>query len=489
MGIDQRSLEKFLLAAKNVSCPQDQIKNFLKFGYVPQPKQLEFHAACRAADRESGPDEIGFGGARGPGKSHALFSQMALDDCYRVQGLKCLYLRKIGKQAKEQFEDLRLRVLAGVPHEYKRQEGVLILTDVKSRILLGHFKDEKDIDAYLGLEYDLIVIEETTTLSLSKYKALRDSNRTSKSNWRPRIYNSTNPGNIGHSWYKQKFIIPFQKQSESFTRFIPSTLDDNMFIDSGYKRKVEENTGWKLKAHRYGEWDIAAGQFFDVWNEKIHVLPRDYPIADWWEKFGGYDHGYVHPFVFGAYAVTGDGDVIKYAEAGESRCQPDQIYKKILEVCPEAPQLTIWAGHDIWYPGRDGGPEVVEQFQKLGLSMVKANIDRVQGAQHMRALLDWRANESGEVVKRPRLFIKENCWRTISSIPNMIYDEKNPEDVLKVDANEDDVWAGDDPYDETRYAIMSRWKASQQRNARPDWGSGGWFLEQLRRKGHDIDLE
>jgi hypothetical protein len=61
--------------------------------------------------------------------------------------------------------------------------------------------------------------------------------------------------------------------------------------------------------------------------------------------------------------------------------------------------------------------------------------------------------------------------------------------VLKVDANEDDVWAGDDPYDETRYALMSRWKASQKKKENAGWGTGGWFLEQLKRKGHDIDLE
>ena len=49
--------------------------------------------------------ELGFGGARGPGKSHASFAQLALDDCRRYPGLKTLYLRKVGKQAREQFEE------------------------------------------------------------------------------------------------------------------------------------------------------------------------------------------------------------------------------------------------------------------------------------------------------------------------------------------------------------------------------------------------
>jgi ABC-type Mn2+/Zn2+ transport system ATPase subunit len=44
------SLERLLSKAKATGCPADQIENFLSVGYVPQPKQLEFHAAARSAD-------------------------------------------------------------------------------------------------------------------------------------------------------------------------------------------------------------------------------------------------------------------------------------------------------------------------------------------------------------------------------------------------------------------------------------------------------
>ena len=176
--------------AKAYGLSWDALARFRRFGYAPQPKQIEFHAAARECDKDDGPDQIGFGGARGPGKSHALFAQVALDDCQRYENLKVLYLRKVAKNAREQFEDLRRSVLKFCPHEYKSQTGIISFAN-NSRILIGHFNNEKDVDSYLGLEYDIIVIEEATTLSNSKYKTLRDSNRTSKPNFRPRIYCST----------------------------------------------------------------------------------------------------------------------------------------------------------------------------------------------------------------------------------------------------------------------------------------------------------
>jgi len=54
--------------------------------------------------RPKGPVMIGAGGARGPGKSHAIFSQVTLDDCQRMPNLKALFLRQTGKAAKESLK-------------------------------------------------------------------------------------------------------------------------------------------------------------------------------------------------------------------------------------------------------------------------------------------------------------------------------------------------------------------------------------------------
>ncbi len=191
------ALSRYLTTAAKANCPPDQIRNFRQGEYCAQPKQLRFHAAARLADADGGPTQIGYGGARGGAKSHGLFAQLTLDDCQRAPGIKALYLRKTGTRAREQFEDLRGKVLHSTAHDYKAHLGIVKFPN-GSHLSIGHFKNESDIDNYLGFGYETIAIEEATTLTAMKYQALRDSNRTSRDDFRPRIYTSTNPGGVGH---------------------------------------------------------------------------------------------------------------------------------------------------------------------------------------------------------------------------------------------------------------------------------------------------
>jgi hypothetical protein len=150
--------EEYAAQAVAAGCPEDQVINFGRAGITLQPRQLAASAAARLCDQVGGPTEVGYGGARGGGKSHWLLAQMGADDCQRVAGLKCLLLRKVGKANMEHFEDLRQRLFGRLRHEFSGYRGVLTFGN-GSRIIAGHFQSEKDIDAYLGLEYDVIGIE------------------------------------------------------------------------------------------------------------------------------------------------------------------------------------------------------------------------------------------------------------------------------------------------------------------------------------------
>lgn len=440
------------LTARSLNVPKNQITNFFLRQYIPQPKQLEFHAASRLADEEIGPDQVGFGGARGPGKSHAIFAQIALDDCQRCPGLKVLYIRKVAKNAREQFEDLRRVVLRGVPHEYNRSTGLISFAD-GSRIVIGHFKSESDVDQYLGLEYDVIAIEEATTLSLSKYKTLRDSNRTSKPNWRPRIYASTNPGNIGHGWFKERFITPARRNMETDTRFVFATVDDNRFIDSGYKKKLEDNTGWKLRAYRFGDWDIAAGQFFSTWRHDDHVLPKAFLLPAHWPVWASLDYGFNHPTV--AYLLTeNDGVVYIVGEYwARRRLVPqnaDGIKAMLAKHGVDLKRLRSFeAGHDCFsQKGDSNGKTIADQYQEQGVRLTPANIDRISGAARVLELLGDREHNI-----EARLKIFPACEKLIECLPILQHDPNRPEDVLKVDIDEDGN-GGDDSYDSMRYGLM-----------------------------------
>lgn len=442
------------MTARDLGVPRDQLESFLRGWYVPQPKQLQFHAACRLADLPDGPDQIGFGGARGPGKSHAVFAQIALDDCQRVPGLKVLYIRKVAKNAREQFEDLRRSVLVRTPHDYNRT-GVISFPN-GSRIVIGHFRTEGDVDQYLGLEYDIIVIEEATTLSLAKYKTLRDSNRTSKPNWRPRLYASTNPGNVGHAWFKERFITPARKHQESDTRFVFATVDDNRFVDSGYTKKLEDNAGWKLKAYRFGDWDIAAGQYFSTWNYEAHTC-EPFIIPGHQSVWGCLDYGFTHPTA--SYLLTEfDGNITVTGEHVAAKLLPPDHAAEMKRIAAKhgraATKIRYYAGPDVFANKGDANAKTIaQQYADEGVTLIAAPNDRVSGWGELLKLLGDPARKENPMPAR--ISITRDCVKLIECIPALQHNPNKPEDVLKWDVD-DEGMGGDDPADSLRYGLMAK---------------------------------
>jgi len=435
------------------------MENFIRAQLVLQDRQLVASAAARACDRADGPTAIGYGGARGGGKSHWLLAQMGADDCQRVAGLKCLLLRKVGKANMENFEDLRRRLFGKLPHEFSAYRGVLAFAN-GSRIIAGHFQNEKDIDAYLGLEYDVIGIEEATTLSSRKHQDITTCCRTSKPNWRPRIYSTTNPGGVGHAWYRQKFIVPFQRGAENETRFIPARVTDNRFTNAEYVKVLSNLTGWQKRAWFDGDWDIAAGQFFTTFRREVHVIDSfdDTRAREW---FCALDYGFTHYTVVYLGCTDGDGNTFIVDEHAERLWLPQRHVAGIRAMLARhnvlLPELRRFvAGADVFSKQSDG-TTVAAQYAKLGVRLSCANTDRVNGwAEILQRLGDVDAGI------RPTLFIHQRCARLLDCIPTLQHDPNRPEDVLKVDADDEGVGI-DDAADALRYLIATKPREVRQR--------------------------
>lgn len=449
----QEAAIRMATIAKSAGVPQDSLRRFLSSGYVPQPKQMQFHAAARQCDESDGPTAVGFGGARGPGKSTGVLAQIGLDDCQRVPGLKWLYLRRVGKAARESFEDLRLKLLMGVPHEYK-QSGVIQFQN-GSRIITGHFQNERDIDNYLGLEFDGVGLEEATQLTAKKKQQILTCVRTSKPNWRPRSYLTFNPGGIGHSHIKQEFIKPWRENTEKQTRFVFATFRDNAFLNPEYVHVLDALVGWERLAWRDGDWDIAAGQFFSTWNYDVHVIkPYDVSHLDAW---GGFDYGFTH--MTACYPMVSDDGVLTIVgEHAEAKRLPGYHAEAIKQLGQRLNLKDEWlrkiyAGKDVFAnKGDEQGKTIADQYKACGIKLLPANMDRISGASEILSRLgDVNANPP----IRPTIKIFNTCVRLIECLPGLQHDPHRPEDVLKVDADED-AQGGDDPYDAIRYGVMAR---------------------------------
>lgn len=445
------SIESYVRAAKDAGCPPDQIRNFLRANLVLTPKQLRAAAHCRQCDRPDGPTDIGYGGARGGGKSHFWVAQAVCDDMVRFPGLKGLYLRKVGKSAKEAVDDLRRDVLHSTPHEWT--SGVLRLPN-GSRLISGHFRNEGDIDAYLGLQYDFAIIEEATQISEAKQTRINTCVRSAKPGWRPRKYYGTNPGGVGHGWFKKLFIEPMRRGAEKFTRFVQATIRDNPFVNPEYRSSLESLTGWLRKAWLDGDWDVMSGQFFATWSREHHVVPAIGRIPSHWRCWLSLDYGFRHYTVVYLMAEDSQGRIFVVDEHAEQRWLPEQHCQAIDAMLARhgldrARVETFVAGGDVFQTDRDAG-SVADDYAARGYSLERANMARVPGAAMMlRLLRDPRAG------LEPLLFVCESCPMLIEQIPAMIHDEHRPETPRKVDADEDGK-GGDDAYDSARYGVMYR---------------------------------
>jgi hypothetical protein len=441
--------------------PADQIERFENAGIILQPKQLEFCAWARRMDTnehidgEQGAPELGIGGARGGGKSLVVFAQAAIDDCRRFPGIKVLYLRKVGKKAREQMLDLQKAVLTHVKHT--ATDGLIRFPN-GSKIIMGHFNHEKEIFNYLGMGYDIIIVEEFTTLSKRVRQALRDSNRTSVRGMMPRMYNSTNPLGVGHQWYKQHFIIHERKYGDILNRrrkFIQATVDDNRFINVDYVGNLEENTGAELRAYRYGDWDVSAGAYFVVWDYELHTrepmkVPRNWPM---WASM---DYGLKHWNMI-YFHTKFDGIIYTFHELAHREHYVAEIVPDIQTALSlydrKMDDLEIFlVGSDVFARRGEAKKTVAQQYAELmpGIKMTAAVTgpgSRVAGAHHIAKLL---GNPKRDIP--PSVLITRNCARLIDCLPSLERNPNNPEDVRQVDMS-DDGQGGDDPYDAWRYGI------------------------------------
>lgn len=442
--------EIFAKACNKAGLPAQHGKHFYAYRNFLQPKQLQFAAAALSCDRPDGPTDIGYGGARGGGKSYCALAVVSFD-CMRHAGLKYLFLRKHLKSAKEAFGDLRRAVLRNVPHVYREHAGLVEFPN-GSRIVLGHFGNDKDVDKYLGLEYDGAAIEEATTLTAKKIQLIKTVVRTNKADWRPRAYYTTNPGGIGHGDFKRKFIMPYQRNEETATRFIPSTVDDNAMVNADYRKELDALTGWEYRAWRLGDWDIAAGQYFSNFRSDLHVIdPFDVPED--WPVWGGFDYGFTHYTTFYLFTKGDDGKVFVIGEHAQRKALPAYHIEQIKGLATRTVGSwervqSVFAGPDV-FGKRGAETTIAEQYQQQGINLIPANNDRISG---WTAILNAMGDSERSVA--PRLQIVNNCAGLIQCLPELQHDPNRPEDVLKVDTD-DDGNGGDDYADGFRYGFMN----------------------------------
>lgn len=402
--------------------------------------------------------ELGLGGSRGGGKSEAGRVFLIEPSYVKHSRYRFLVIRQHAKdladwidKAKVMYQPLNADFI-GNPCEIRFPSGAIGRT--------GHLKDKKAFEQYLGHEYHKMLIEECTLIpSEEYYLKLLSSCRTTIPELAPQVLNTTNPGNAGHIWYKQRFISkcvnkPYLDPKTGRWRiFIPATVEDNptlMKNDPSYVKWLE-GLPEKLKmAWRYGSWDAFEGQFFDEWDETFHVY-EPFNIPKHWPRFRAMDWGFSDHFCCLWFAVGPENHIFVYREFYRNRLTDSEYAQMIMSMSKypdgsdERIEYTVGDPSSFWVKNPDTGVPRYETFQINGIGMLPANNDRIQGWSRVREYLQVREMEGRQ---KAWLHISKECTNLIRTLPALVHDDLKHEDVA--DGSEDH------PPDALRYGCMSR---------------------------------
>ena len=387
-------------------------------------------------------DEVLFGGAAGGGKSYGQLIDAFLF-ALKYAGSKQLMLRRTYPELEKSLIRVSYDLYPREVYSYNRSGHVGRFRN-GSILDFGYCDSESDVYKYQSAEYDVIRFDELTHFTEQMYLYL--ISRVRGANDFPKhVKSSTNPGSVGHQWVKKRFItIGAPDVVHSFkggTRlFLPSRVQDNRFLlehDPEYIRRLENLSERDRKALLYGSWDITDGQYFSEWDEAVHVC-EPFPIPEGWRRYVTMDYGLD---MLAAYciALDGQGRAYVYREHCESGLIVSEAARAVAELagCAGANGCAgadggerieaFFAPPDMWNRRQETGKSVAELFAEQGVYLAKANNDRVQGWYNVKEWLRPRLDVDGE--KRAGLVVFRGCEHLIESMPALLVDPRNPNDV------------------------------------------------------------
>ena len=144
---------------------------------------------------------------------------------------------------------------------------------------------------------------------------------------------------------------------------------------------------------REGNWDVFAGQFFDVWNQARHTISRhDIKIESWNPRWVSGDWGFQHPGCYHFHAKVGRR-TITYAELWAKQMNERRPAETLTEIAGQDHISAFYLSPDAWAKRSDAFP-VAQQIGDALVSMnskvpypIQASTDRIGGARLLYKML------------------------------------------------------------------------------------------------------
>jgi phage terminase large subunit len=398
---------------------------------------------------------IFYGGARGGGKSH-LARCAAMLSAAQNPGLRVVAVRTTYPELYEVFIS---RILTDFPEEewgykYRAKERVAIF-DNGSMVFFRPIEHGHDLKKVLGLEYQLIVIDEANQLPESYIHKIKGSLRRPVGDFLPTMLMTGNPGGVSDTYFKTRFVAPDYsywtkaelKEADKYI-FVPAKVWDNPFAGEDYIERLKGLADEGLrKKWLDGDWSVISGQFFDMWNPDVHVV-EGFDIPSDWHVVVGLDMGRgSHPSAAVWCAQDPDtGNVYVFDELVSYSPFEDFLEEfREVEESHTASLSVVCADPSMWVKAHEKREEVSPAMAlMMYYPVVKANNDRVNGWRIVKMWLHYNAERG------PALRVFERCTELIRTIPLQQYAESHDGTKEDIDTRKED-----DVVDALRYALTS----------------------------------
>ena len=368
-----------------------------------------------------------FGGAAGGGKSYAQLID-ALIFALRYPCSRQLILRRTFPELKRSL----IQVSMGL---YPTEIGTYGETHHRwtfvngSTIEFGSCDSESDVTKYQSAEYDVIRFDELTHFTEFQFTYLLSRVR-GVNGYPKQVKSSTNPGGVGHSWVKARYIdvlIPGEERDGKL--FLPAKVQDNTFLmksDPEYVSRLELLDERSRKALLYGRWDLFEGQYFAEFSPDIHVCVPP-AIPTWWKRYLSIDYG-LDMLAALWIALAPDGTTWVYREVYRSGLiisEAAEAIRSAEEVGEHIDQRL--APPDLFNRRQETGRSAVDIFAEAGLYFDRAMGERVPGWYAVKEYLRPFDDEQG--IRTAKLKISPCCSNLIRTLPLLATDAANPNDT------------------------------------------------------------
>lgn len=402
-----------------------------------------------------------YGGAAGGGKSDVLLMYPLIKGWIKHPQFNGIIFRRTYPELEKSLIQKSLTGIGLRGPSYKDFGGTYNGTNRSwkfpsgAAIHFGYSQREKDVHQHDTSEFQYLGIDELTHFTEYQYSYLAFSRVRSVhgiDNLPPTVRCASNPGNIGHSWVRGRFVEPARKGrvlirgmykdkvsgevQESKRIWIPATAYDNPFLMAGdpeYIARLRMLPEAERKAKLEGDWWVYAGAVFPEFRQlhyegepdhAVHVVdPFDVPL--WWPKIVYLDWGFEAMTYAGVLGISPWDRTYQIEEFHWRRKNIPEWGAELSRGLQKYNQSIVSYIVDPSCNKKLGSPETIWQqiIAATDMPWELGDNDRISGISAIHEGLRWRPRKPRFAEKKRDFFSEESAERIRRQYGSDAYDE------------------------------------------------------------------